>query len=223
VIHLIAKDLYVNRKYIFFVLLYLFFILYGKGTSAPAVVFGMSVVSYGILTRSCFNDDKDRGDIFLRTLPIKASTIVLGKYALGLIILLFAIALFAILAIIGGHSLYRYYPSISASVFIVAFVYAIYLPVFFKKGYIKAKTFQTIFFICVMAVSFGIRSLIDAVESAMPISQGERLLQPFINTVMFFSENYTILLLAVIMISTMMIAVSICCSLKFYVCSNPKK
>ena len=186
------------------------------------MVFGMGIVSYGMLVRSCFNDDKDRGDIFLRTLPIKASTIVLSKYMLGVLILLFATLLFALLALIGGNGLDEYYASVAASSLTMSFTYSIYLPVFFKYGYIKTRTFQTAFFIAIMGVSFGLKSLINMVKSTIPIEQGQWLIGPLTNLVSILSKDHVLFLFTAIMLSIIMIVMSIFLSMKFY-CTRPSK
>lgn len=221
-IHLVIKDFYVNRKYILFILLYLGFILYSKSNSVPAMVFGMGIVSYGMLTRSCFNDDKDRGNIFLRTLPIRASTIVLSKYMLGIFILLFATVIFALLALIDGSGMDMYYASIAASSLTMSFTYSIYLPVFFKYGYIQARTFQTAFFIGIMGLSFGFKPLINIAKSAIPIKRGQWFIRPLTNLVSILSKDHEIFLFTAIILSIIMIVISIFLSMKFY-CTRPSK
>lgn len=216
-LHLILKDFYINRKYILMILLYMGFILYSKGTSAPAILFGMSIVSYGILTRSCYCDDKDRGDTFLRTLPIKASTIVLSKYALGVLVMFGASIGLIFLALASGHSLHIYYSSIALSIFTVSLIYTIYLPVFFRYGYMKARTFQTIFFLVIMAASFGLRSLIDIVKSSIPINEGQWLIEPLTNLAKIILTRDVTLILTAIIISLIMLSISIALSLKFYI------
>lgn len=215
-IHLVMKDFYVNKTYNLLILLYLGFLLFSKGTSAPAIIFGMSIVSYGMLTRSCFNDDKDRGDIFLRTLPIKASTIVVSKYLFGILVLLVAAVLFVLLAFFGGQNLSIYYASMGVAALSISLVYSIYLPVFFKYGYMKARTFQTIFFLAIMAVSFSLKSLIDIAKSSIPISKGQWLIAPMVNFIETISGSNTLLMVITCAASLVMLTISMILSLKFY-------
>lgn len=215
-IHLVVKDFYVNRKYILLISLYLGFVLYFMGASDSYILFVMGIISYGTVTRSCYNDDKDRGGIFLKTLPIKASTIVFSKYFLGFVILLFTIILIMLFAIFSGDSPESYYGSIAGAIFTMSLVYAVYLPVFFKLGYMKAITFQTIFFIGIMALSFGIRSFANIAEHSNVINQEQWLIAILVNFIKMISKNTTTLIIIASIISLMMLTISIILSLKFY-------
>lgn len=213
--HLVMKDFYVNRKYILIAILYLGFALFVTDNLAPSLVFALAI-SYGIVTRSCFNDDKDRGNIFLRILPIRASTIVISKYVLGLIILLMNISIFLLLFLIKGYGLEIYYGSVSMVIFTLSLVYAIYLPVFFKYGYMKAKTFQTIFFIGIMLFSFGFKAFVNLLQSLNILGQGLWLKEALINFIEMFPKDSITLMLLSCFGALIMLTISIIVSLKFY-------
>ncbi|NLU09698.1 MAG: ABC-2 transporter permease [Tepidanaerobacter acetatoxydans] len=214
--HLVIKDLYVNRKYMSFVLLFLAAILVLKGSSAPMVLFGVGITSYGVLIRSCYYDDKDRGDIFLRTLPIKASTIVLSKYILGISVLFIVVAICLLFAILSGQNLDIYFASFAFSILAISIVYAIYLPIFFKYGYVKAATSQSVLFIIIMGASFGFKELINITNFPVPVNQLHRFLTPLINFINEISRSNIILLLTLSAVSLVILAVSAKLSIKFY-------
>jgi len=215
-IHLILKDFYVNRKYLVFVFLFLSFTLLSMDNLELSILFVMSVISYGTVARSCYNDDRDRGGIFLRSLPIRASTIVFSKYVLGFVILLVTIAIFLLLSLIRGHGLEIYYGSISVAIFTMSLVYAIYLPVFFKYGYMKAITFQTMFFIGIMLSSAGFRSLTNIAKSSNVIDQDQWLIAILVDFIRMIPRDSTTLMIISCFTSLIMLTISIVLSLKFY-------
>jgi len=212
--HLVMKDFYVNKKYILIAVLYLGFALFATENLAPSLIFALAI-SYGIVTRSCFNDDKDRGSIFLRTLPIKASTIVISKYVLGLIIIFMNVLILLLFSLIKGNGLESYYGSISMVVFTLSLVYAIYLPVFFKYGYMKATTFQTIFFMGIMLFSFGFGALADIIQS-ISIGQGQWIKEALVNFIEMVPKDSTTLMLITCLVAFIMLTISTVISLKFY-------
>jgi len=213
------KDLYVNRKYIFIAILYLGFAMFFiPDNQSSSFVFAMAI-SYGIVTRSCFNDDRDRGGIFLRTLPIRASTIIISKYILGILILLMDILIFILLSIIGGQDLKILYESISLLVFALSLAYSVYLPIFFKYGYMKATTFQTVFFIGIMILSFTIRNLASII-GPLNIAGWQKSIGALINFIELSAENCATLMLISYFIAFIMLTISAMISLKFYTDSN---
>jgi len=201
------KDFYVNKKYILIAIVYLGFVLFVPDNVAPSFIFALAI-SYGIVTRSCFNDDQDRGGIFLRTLPIKASTIVISKYVLGITILLINMAIFTLLSLVRSHDFDMPYENISILILTLSFAYSVYLPVFFRYGYMKATTFQTMFFVGIMLLSFGLSSLRNIVKLLYPND-----LSCFTN---ILPNNGTTLMILSCFIAIIMLIISAVISLKFY-------
>jgi ABC-2 type transport system permease protein len=219
--HLVAKDFYINRKYFLLVILIAGLI---SGTmfyesKISGVVFPLVIICYGMLTRSCYYDDKDRGDIFLRMMPIKPATIVSSKYVFGLLVIVMGFFPYMAIAFLGkplGLELNIEYGAMAISVFIISFAHSIYLPVFFKYGYMKARTFQTVFYIGIMIVSLSLKSLIETIKLSVPISQGQWLIKPLSNMINVFSKNSVMLSLMCILISFIMLAVSAIISVRLY-------
>lgn len=219
--HLVAKDFYINRKYFLLVILIAGLV---SGTmfyenKISGIVFPLVIICYGMLTRSCYYDDKDRGDIFLRMMPIKPATIVFSKYVFGLLVIVVGFFPYMAISFLGkplGLELNIEYSAMAISVFIISFAHSIYLPVFFKYGYMKARTFQTVFYIGIMIVSLSLKSLIETIKLAVPISQGQWLIKPLSNMINAFSQNSVMLSLICILISFIMLAVSAIISVRLY-------
>lgn len=219
--HLVAKDFYINRKYFLLVILIAGLV---SGTmfyenNIFGIVFPLVIICYGMLTRSCYYDDKDRGDIFLRMMPIKSATVVFSKYIFGLLVIVMGFFPYMAISFLGkplGLELNIEYGAMAISVFIISFAHSIYLPVFFKYGYMKARTFQTVFYIGIMIVSLSLKSLIETIKLSVPISQVQWLIKPLSNMINVFSKNSVILSLMCILISFIMLAVSAIISVRLY-------
>jgi len=213
-IHLVMKDFYVNRKYLLIAVLYLGFALFLTDNLAPTLIFALAI-SYGTVTRSCYNDDKDRGGIFLRALPIRASTVVLSKYLLGLTMILMNVLAFVLHSVIRGQGLETDYGNIMVIIFTLSLVYSVYLPVFFKCGYMKATSFQTIFFIGILVISFGFRALVDFMKSSNPAG-GQWLAQRVLNLAEMLPKDSTTLLILLCSVALVILTISAAISLKIY-------
>ncbi|HHV83988.1 MAG TPA: ABC-2 transporter permease [Tepidanaerobacter syntrophicus] len=158
-IHLVMKDFYVNRKYLLLISMLVCFILILSGPSSSVAIFAGGFASYSMLIRSCFYDDKDKGDIFLRTLPIKKSVIVLSKYIFLLSMLIIVAVVSLLFSILINEDFRAYYMSFMFFVPIICFINAIYLPAFFKYGYEKATTYQTLLFLVMIFLPFGFEKI----------------------------------------------------------------
>ena len=223
--HLVLKDFYINRKYFLLVILIAGLI---SGTmfyesKISGIVFPLVIICYGMLTRSCYYDDKDRGDVFLRMMPIKPSTIVYSKYIFGLLVIVVGVLPYMAIAFLGkpfGLELNIEYGAIATSIFVISFAHSIYLPVFFKYGYMKARTFQTVFYIGIMILSLSLKSLIDTTKSVVPISQRQWLIKPLSNMIKAFSQNSIMSSLVCILISIIMLSISAIISVRLYKTAN---
>ena len=219
--HLVAKDFYINRKYFLLVILIAGLI---SGTmfyenNISGIVFPLVMICYGMLTRSCYHDDKDRGNIFLRMMPIKPSTIVFSKYVFGLLVIVVGFFPYMAISFLSkplGLELNIEYGAMAISVFIISFAHSIYLPVFFKYGYMKARTFQTVFYIGIMIVSLSLKSFIETIKLSIPISQGQWLIKPLSYMVKLFSQNNVMSSIMYILISFIMLGISAIASVRLY-------
>lgn len=216
VLHLVIKDFYVNRKYFLLLLLVAGFIFFADKVSGAIIPIIM--ISYGMLSRSCYNDDKDRGDVFLRTLPIKPSHIVFSKYIFGLGVVVIAFLPYVFMVLTGKLNLKSNADSFSLVIPLlsICFMYAVYLPVFFRYGYVKARTFQTVLYVGLVLASVGLSSLIESVKISIPISQGQSLLKPLNHMAKLVIENDVILLVYAILISCLLLMASVMVSLRLY-------
>jgi ABC-2 type transport system permease protein len=216
VLHLVFKDFHVNRKYFLLIIVVAGMVFFTDQISG--VVIPIIMITYGMLSRSCYNDDLDRGDVFLRTLPIKPSTIVFSKYLFGICVVALALLPYALLAIGGSFRAKSNIDtmSLAISILTISLMYCVYLPVYFKYGYMKARTFQTILYVGLALVSVAFSSMIEAVKRSIPMSQGQWLLIPLNRMAKFVVEKDAGLLAGTMIISAILLASSALLSLRLY-------
>lgn len=143
---LILKDLYTQMKYIgLIVVIYLVFVV---APGMPGEVFlSMGVVMTAF--RLAYLEDKNNTLGLLRTMPLKASTIVFSKFISELIIAGFFILLSAIhLTGLTNRGVEGFLGSIAAVSVVLLFSSATFA-LSFRYGYMKASTFIRILFLLI--------------------------------------------------------------------------
>lgn len=215
-LHLVFKDFHVNRKYFLLIIAVATIVFFTDQLSG--VIIPMIMITYGMLSRSCYNDDMDRGDVFLRTLPIKPSSIVFSKYIFGICVVVLALLPYAILALLGSAKVKSNVDTMfmGISIFTISLMCSVYLPVFFKYGYMKARTFQTVLYVGLALISVAFSSMIEAVKGSIPMSQGQWLLNPLNKMAKFVMEKDTGLFAIMMIISAILLASSALLSLRLY-------
>lgn len=160
---LMMKDIYLLKRTLAFSVLYLIIMLFAfSGMDNASSVFVASVVAviYMLMMSSCAMDDKSKADVMLNSLPLSRSTIVGAKYLMVLIYVLFAIAIYIVTAWVIG--LLNVIPNMNRvnmegfaeAFFASLFMPSIYLPFYFKFGYIKSRIWNfVLLFIMLIGIS----------------------------------------------------------------------
>lgn len=165
---LIIKDFIIQKKTALFGLAYsiLLLALFSNTTYAASVYILCTVaISYLLIMGAVAHDEKS--NIILNSLPVKRSTIVLAKYVsifvFGLGALLCVGALGALLKAIGLPFPARYldFTDVFAAFFSLGLVSALYLPFYYRFGYISSRVFHIIFF---MLAFFGPSTIISLLQ-----------------------------------------------------------
>ncbi len=166
---LIAKDILVQKKQLPLSFAYILLIVFAFQSVGNAM-FAVSVVAftYMMIMTSCAYEDKNKADIMLNSLPMKRSSIVLAKYLSVLVFFIMGTAAYAILTLVLSLSGAPIKPGpLSLESFIggfagVSLLSGLFLPVFFKLGYIKSKIYNFILFFIFF---FGISTLSGILEN----------------------------------------------------------
>ncbi|MGE4282479.1 MAG: ABC-2 transporter permease [Clostridia bacterium] len=163
--NLILKDILIQKKQIVFAMLYIIFLVFAFQSMGPAMFpAGVVAMTYMLIITSCAYEDKNNSYMILNSLPIKRSQIVLARYISAVIFLTIAILAYAVISqviSISGIPLKTYPITLEyflGALFSFSLMNAIYFPIFFKVGYMKARFVNfTLFFI----FFFGINILVS--------------------------------------------------------------
>lgn len=163
-LNLVWKDIIIQKKTLVFCILYTFFILFAfQDMGSGAFAAGTTAITYILLLTACAYEDKNKSDIMINSLPVRRNEVVLSKY----VSLYVYVAVSTIAYLLGTTLLLllkvpiRIFPlsleSFIAALFAVSLLDSLYLPVFFKYGYIKSKlvNFALFFGIFALAGIFG--------------------------------------------------------------------
>jgi len=160
--NLFLKDFYLVRKHLWIAMFYSFMMFFIFNSQIPEVqgtvyAVGTTMIGYTMIMYSTAYDDKNNSEVLLNSLPISRNKIVLSKY-----ISIFVFAIVGILSMtISGFVLKSLgllnvsrmlkLEDVIGAITGLCFITFLYLPIYFKYGYIKAKMFNLILF----AIAFG--------------------------------------------------------------------
>lgn len=210
--NLVLKDLLIQKKSFIVCILYaVLFPIVFQHTNTPSMIFIAvpSCISYLLLMYACAYDDKNKSDMLLNSLPINRMDIIIAKYLSVFVFILIGLAasfIFnSILTLLGLIHLPRFmnFEDILGCAISIILLSSLYLPLFFKLGYLKSRYINTVLFMC----AFFVPSLL--IES---VSKGS-----FSKFVVYLNSqpNWLVSTFMLIILLIMML-VSLLLSSKFY-------
>jgi len=212
-LNLIVKDILIQKKIFLFGFIYIVLIMISFQQSG-STMFGTSVVAftYILIQSACAYDDKNKSDVLLNSLPISRVTIVSARYVSIFIFAAIATAYYLIISVIiraSGLPIQIYvvtFESVLGVLFALLLISSIYLPIFFKVGYIKSKTINFIVFFIVFFG--GTVYLQDLAKKDVP----------FVRSALEFisRQSDTTIAAALIAVMVLMLVVSYCLALHNY-------
>ena len=218
---LILKDLLIQKKITLFsgiyiaVMLLVFNSIGGSGPPAGTVVFAAAMVgvTYILLGNACAYDDKSKADMLLNSMPVNRAQIVAARY-LSVYVFMF-VGVVYYLIITGAIQLARLpvkvYPlsgeGLLVAAFTVTLMNSIYLPMFFRWGYVKSRMVSFIIF---FVFFFGSNILAETVH--------ENRENPLIKALLEFVANQPDVLLSIglVLLSVLMLLFSYLIALRVY-------
>lgn len=155
-LNLIYKDLILQKKMVLFALGYSIFIHFAFQSPAfvdGAYIMGTIAIVYLFIMGACAYDDTYKSNVLFNSLPLGRSRIVLAKYAS---ILVFTVIAFTVMG--GAGALMKAvglpfpikYMSLTDILLVLVWLSllgSLYMPVFFKFGYIRSRFFNVIAFL----------------------------------------------------------------------------
>lgn len=178
--NLYVKDFYLVRKRLWVAMFYSFMLLIlfsSQGSQGIIYSVGTVMIGYTMIMYITAYDDKNNSEVLLNSLPVSRGTIVLARY-----LSVFAFAIIGVFSMALAGFLLKSFGVLNisrilrledfigavAGLSIIAFLY---LPAYFKYGYIKAKMFNLIFFIIGFGGPMLSRRLLKGPEKPMWIDK----------------------------------------------------
>ncbi|MDX9872994.1 MAG: ABC-2 transporter permease, partial [Clostridia bacterium] len=152
---LILKDFLLQKKTALFGLAYSIFLMaiFNSTTFSSSVYILCTVaISYMLIMGAVAYDDKNKSDTILNSLPLQRKTIVQAKYASVFVFGLGAILTIGLLgALLKAAGLpfpgrFLNPTDVIAAFFSLSLVSAMYLPFYYRFGYIASRLFNVVFF-----------------------------------------------------------------------------
>lgn len=175
---LMLKDILLLKKTIAFSALYLVFMLFvfaSLDNAASVFVICMVAITYMLTVSGCALDDKNKADVILNSLPLSRSVIVGARYLMVFVYVIFAVIIYILATRVVGmmHLIPSLHPvsleEVLGAFLSISFLASIYLPLYFKFGYIKSKIYHFILF---FGMFFGISLVASGIASGNPTLLG---------------------------------------------------
>jgi ABC-2 type transport system permease protein len=144
--NLVVKDILIQKKRIILCFAYvLFMVITFQNTGEAMFPVGVTACTYLMIMTACAYEDLNKSDIMMNSLPVKRSRIVAAKYLSVFIFFIMGslvyIAFYCIIKVTGIP--FHVYPvnlnNFISGILTVSLMAGIYLPIFFKVGYVKSK------------------------------------------------------------------------------------
>lgn len=211
---LVLKDLLIQKKVVLFSFFYvLIMVIAFQGQGAAMLIVGIVTVNYVMLQTACAYDEKNNTDIMLNSLPLSRGDIVLARYISVLVFSMIGIGGYVLITIIFGICNFpiKVYPftleAIFGAIAGIVIMNSIYLPTFYKLGYIKSKWINFILF-------FGVFFSIGGISYIIKQGNNIPIIKSIVASIEGFSESQIII--GLIMVMGMVILGSYFLSVKFY-------
>lgn len=158
--NLIKKDILVQKKYIYFIFIYLFIGLVAFRTMPDSATTYLiaTTIAFFFIAGSFSYDEQNKTYMVINSLPIKRNSLIISKYISVLIYTLLSLLIIYIFTLIVFTLKLPYKIELLNlnhvfNVFIASmFLSSILLPVYSKLGYTKARIFTTLSYIFVFIV-----------------------------------------------------------------------
>lgn len=155
--NLIRKEFIILKKYFSYLILYTIFAVIAFSTSAEmaksSYIISAVGIIYTLIQYGCAIEEKNKSERILNSLPIHRKDIVLSKYVSSILLSVITVIAVGITGMLASNLPFVYIHKIGLEDIIGIFtstwlLISIYLPIYFKFGYIKGKLFNMgIFFI----------------------------------------------------------------------------
>lgn len=212
---LVYKDMAVQKKSLWMVLFYSLFMHAAMFSMEGGAYVAVAIaVAYIFILGACAQDEKNKSEIVLNSLPVSREEIVVAKYLTALLFLIIgmgASGLTGAVLKLAGFSLVKRFISctdIVAMFISISLLFSVYYPVYFKFGYLKARYVNLFIF---MLFFFGPALVLGLLEGKREMPP---LLVNFIDAVGRYPDS--VLFISVIAVACILALLSLLVSITFY-------
>lgn len=201
---LLKKDLLIQKKSFLFLLFYsIFMLIVFNNPVFENMIYIMGMISavYFFLVTASFEDERNKSEIILNSLPLCRSQLVLAKYLSVFAYILIGAVFFVVIGLLFQLPAIPYKPrsinamDLLAAVLLVSIYVSIYFPLHFQFGASALRLFNVIFF---LAFFFMPRYLVN-----LYLAHKETEAVRFLSS--FFLEQSPLFPAAVIIVVTLML------------------
>lgn len=180
---LILKDFAVQKRtayiYLFMGLLFFFYFDAMDQRNMLAAMIPVFVIGYSFINRSMLEDERNHTIRMLLCLPVQRSVLVKAKYMSVALVILTATVVFSGIGAAVGLFSFDNRDELLMNLFIIAatmlsysIIIAIFIPMVYKVGIVKAQTYNRFFFIGVMGVGVSFGSIVKFLKNRFGSGDG---------------------------------------------------
>lgn len=158
---LILKDLLVQKKMLAFSIIYTVIFMFAfQHTGSAVLPVSVIALTYVLVTGACSNDDKNKTDMILNSLPIRRVDIVASKYLSIIVFGIIGVAAYAVMFFLVTFTGFPFKvygitaEGLAGAFLSISLMNSIYFPIYFKFGYTKSRIVNFIMF---FAFFFGVQ------------------------------------------------------------------
>jgi hypothetical protein len=165
--NLILKDFIITKKLWIILPIYAIFFKFANTSFSP-IHFLIPFFTYMFILQAVAYDDKNNSNTLLASFPIKKHYLVLSKYLSYIAFSIIILAIILIINLIFNLCTIKII-EILFSLFLLSIILDIYLPIYFKFGYIKSKYFNlSVFALIFVAASLNTLNKLENSNSGPP-------------------------------------------------------
>lgn len=178
-LHLIIKDIRIQKKtflLVFFYSIFMFFVFEQSDAQKPIYIITGLIIAYMFVLRAAFFDEKNKSEILLLSLPIKKHYIVIAKYLSAFVFCTIGLILSGGI----GTILYMtktlqnlpliHFIDIFATFVSIGILISIYYPLYFKFGSVNTRLLNVFWFLLAFSIPNSIAKILAENENIPLIS-----------------------------------------------------
>lgn len=172
--YIIYKDLYQSKKTIMvYLIIGLVFVILGTSSDNPAFIgIPIILIVYSVLARNELYEDKNKGYVFLKTLPLKPYKIVLSKYLLCIILALIGTLYSTVVLVLvkKGNIAYSEFAVILACGAVALLMSGVLFNLIYRYGAAKAISYTRLVFISFAFLPMVLKLALERIVSEEAIA-----------------------------------------------------